>query len=778
MLDLWQNDAGITAQQVSPNEGHDLPATFSEGFDAAWEEGRLFAQSVAGENARLSALDDHVRDLQDKTGNNVAASIDWSAAAYGVPAAADLLDQVNTEAKKLGQPELSQEDLEQKAVEKSRAAETRYAALGAREQTFGSRVGSLAGSLASGAVDPINIATLPIAPETESVSILAAALRWGVVAGVSQAGIEAAGAPFRERVQPGYLESGAPILNVFGAAGLGAGTGGATRALGNVWSRVKTGAWPQSVRDAGNVVESAANVADSNVLPGTDGEAAHNEALAKAVDDIIAGRAFEAPQSVTEPPNVEPPGIVAYHGSPHTFERFDVSHIGAGEGSQSFGHGLYFAENPEVARSYQEQLGGQTIGGKPVNTSAEHAAAVALSKSDREGAIRYFERRIAQGRDADTARTAKYLLESNAPLPVVDKGNLYQVRISADSEHFLDWDKPASQQPVGLAVAYERAGLDLSGATDGEDAVRQLTTRLGSEQAASQALREAGIPGIKYLDQGSRGSGQFFVKADFDQFSVQGPGNISHGKFDTREAARAFADQKNAEDQTRNYVVFDDQSVSITHKNGEPVSLFGSFDAKLDVMMDERTAALGATNAAKAERAASTELPFVATEIEKRGEDHAAMLADRIAGLARSAGYNMPKDEAAIVAARVISAKSDDEARNILAEVAMRPRTIAELPPSEIAPPAPADVPPSTLPETALATPEHEQIVRADIDRERVAALERGDANLSVPVGIDADGNAIMRSADEAVREIEGFKAAAEEIQACATGNETEEDNG
>jgi hypothetical protein len=39
----------------------------------------------------------------------------------------------------------------------------------------------------------------------------------------------------------------------------------------------------------------------------------------------------------------------------------------------------------------------------------------------------------------------------------------------------------------------------------------ELWRRSGAESgpdAASQALREAGIPGIRYLDQGSRGSGE------------------------------------------------------------------------------------------------------------------------------------------------------------------------------------------------------------------------------------------------------------------------------
>jgi hypothetical protein len=46
-------------------------------------------------------------------------------------------------------------------------------------------------------------------------------------------------------------------------------------------------------------------------------------------------------------------GIRAYHGSPHDFDKFDVSKIGTGEGAQAYGHGIYVAENPSVAESYR-----------------------------------------------------------------------------------------------------------------------------------------------------------------------------------------------------------------------------------------------------------------------------------------------------------------------------------------------------------------------------------------------------------------------------------------
>jgi len=66
--------------------------------------------------------------------------------------------------------------------------------------------------------------------------------------------------------------------------------------------------------------------------------------------------------------------IRAYHGSPHNFERFDLSKIGTGEGAQVYGHGLYFAENPAVAEDYKQSLSRTGLwewDGKPLRRDTE-----------------------------------------------------------------------------------------------------------------------------------------------------------------------------------------------------------------------------------------------------------------------------------------------------------------------------------------------------------------------------------------------------------------------
>jgi len=172
---------------------------------------------------------------------------------------------------------------------------------------------------------------------------------------------------------------------------------------------------------------------------------------------------------------------------------------------------------------------------------------------------------------------------------IANPGKTYEVEINADPDAFLDWDKPLSEQPEAMAKLRDHANRinagkltasasgkeEIGGSSpspasifenyqfgavrassggyhprletpDGQRIYRDVTlpTRDAATQAGydriletvarpktqdeSKFLKEAGIPGIKYLDAGSRGAG----------------------------------------DGTRNYVVFDEKLISIVKKYG------------------------------------------------------------------------------------------------------------------------------------------------------------------------------------------------------------------
>jgi hypothetical protein len=211
-------------------------------------------------------------------------------------------------------------------------------------------------------------------------------------------------------------------------------------------------------------------------------------------------------------------GIRAYHGSPHDFDRFDLSKIGTGEGAQAYGHGLYFAENPAVAQNYKEGLVDRVL------TPAQGIADNIMNTVGygREKGIDYLRTQLERNQNlknfpvsADEYRQAIKLLETGWEAP---KGRMYEVNINAAPEQFLDWDKQLSAQPqavqelisnipqIARQQKFQTEFLGPEKGVTGSGIYRMASQEFPN--VASETMREAGIPGIKYLDQGSRTAGQ------------------------------------------------------------------------------------------------------------------------------------------------------------------------------------------------------------------------------------------------------------------------------
>jgi len=221
--------------------------------------------------------------------------------------------------------------------------------------------------------------------------------------------------------------------------------------------------------------------------------------------------------------------IRAYHGSPHDFDKFDISKIGTGEGAQAYGHGLYFAEAEGVARDYRNRLGGVDIqiGGQPhiSNNLPEELAHIALyDTGDINKAIAKLQE-VSRSNNAMPERAAVRWLEENKDKITVSRpGKMYEVNINASPEQFLNNDRMLSQQSPHVQEALSKFDLRLRDPVTGRPAPQygepvgreiydKLSMRMpgdlpSRDSAASATLRNAGIPGIKYLDQGSRGAGQ------------------------------------------------------------------------------------------------------------------------------------------------------------------------------------------------------------------------------------------------------------------------------
>lgn len=301
LLDLHQSDQALWAQP-KPNEGARLPTSTGEGFAAAWNESRLFSQSGANGAAQIQAIEDYVAEVKQKAGADLTPQASQIGIGGDFSKINDEVAKLNAARPDLGLTPLTPEELDRRAALVSRQARKTYEEQQAGE---GGGFGRFLGGLAGAATDPLNlVAGLVTGGEG---GIVLTALRLGGAAAASQAANEAVQADFRERVQPGYAASGAPGENILGTAAGGAvlGAGGKVvgMAAGRLWGRMKTGTWPTSVRDAGNALESEANVQSVNVYPGVAGEAAHRDALAGAVDQITKGDPVDVAAHIT--PEIE-----------------------------------------------------------------------------------------------------------------------------------------------------------------------------------------------------------------------------------------------------------------------------------------------------------------------------------------------------------------------------------------------------------------------------------------------------------------------------------------
>ena len=237
-------------------------------------------------------------------------------------------------------------------------------------------------------------------------------------------------------------------------------------------------------------------------------------------------------------------GATVWHGTPHRFPatpknplgEFDMSKIGTGEGAQAYGHGLYLADSPEVATSYQHGLTNRDFIRKvrdiydetvsPSEATESLLAHGGLSDSER-ALLHALQQDGWLGFDYPHQAVQAVLREGHnfdvSPATagaVRDFGSLYKVALPDEYlPRLLDWDKPIQDQAVAGAVAplMRRRMLELHPWNTGSDIYRELATEAKQRwtkpsanptEAASDALRSAGIPGVRYLDGVSRGARQ------------------------------------------------------------------------------------------------------------------------------------------------------------------------------------------------------------------------------------------------------------------------------
>jgi hypothetical protein len=284
----------------------------------------------------------------------------------------------------------------------------------------------------------------------------------------------------------------------------------------------------QAVQDAraGDYGSAAANLgfAAMDIVPGVAALRAGRGPIKSGLMDFLAD---------------ESGALRLYHGSPHDFDRFSTQNMYGGQGKQAYGRGLYFAENENVAKAFRAlnpstakiKHDGKTIRGDNQSLAAWY---IGKNNGDKDAAIRDYTNVWKPKSAKDPVLLAFEKLDPSK----LRLGNMYEVDVSANPADFMDWDAAMSAQPMAVQNALspmvtsrldmlEEAGQRAREAAVAKglpDFTPKSRDRLYQEMRGGDIigasrmgqlpgevenmLSGAGVPGIRYLDDGTVGGGK------------------------------------------------------------------------------------------------------------------------------------------------------------------------------------------------------------------------------------------------------------------------------
>lgn len=221
--------------------------------------------------------------------------------------------------------------------------------------------------------------------------------------------------------------------------------------------------------------------------------------------------------------------IRTYHGTGASFDKFDFSHMGEGEGSQAFGWGGYVTNSKEIAEDYTRRA---KI--RKDNGGFEFVTDMSANNKDMVRQYIYKHKDVDKGLDAmrkdlssaiemfpddeDLKELSNILAKKNEEIAVPDNiAYLYDVDIPDDNGDYLDWDAPLTDKQKNTIIKalrrlkidfadFEKRGFSFDGSFGGNAydflmyALRSTKKweDVNASRAVSKFLSSIGFKGIKY----------------------------------------------------------------------------------------------------------------------------------------------------------------------------------------------------------------------------------------------------------------------------------------
>lgn len=249
---------------------------------------------------------------------------------------------------------------------------------------------------------------------------------------------------------------------------------------------------------------------------------------------------------------VAEPGVKflrTYHGTGASFDKFDLSHALEGEGSETFGHGVYVTSSREIGREYAQRakqkkmanlyktirypdgVKGDTFKRRlfgemvtDVATGGDVKSAKELAKKRVGADVNDVEHTLENLKDREKGTEYEQSLKDDLAkykdaLKWIDsldddyltQGNAtrYEVEIPEDNgSNYIDWKNKLKKSHLSkVNKELVRIGKEpietiypsrVDGKVRGQDLYDELSAILGSKEAASKLLSDAGFVGIKY----------------------------------------------------------------------------------------------------------------------------------------------------------------------------------------------------------------------------------------------------------------------------------------
>lgn len=228
----------------------------------------------------------------------------------------------------------------------------------------------------------------------------------------------------------------------------------------------------------------------------------------------------------------------AYHGSPYTFDHFDLGAIGTGEGAQGHGWGLYFAQDKQIAKAYKDTLSHNMYGDNDLMFNEEALNKLYSTLSDKAHTeadydkLSVIENILITHTEDDVLNNSDEMFDAEAIKwwktqrerylnKEYKESTLFEVDIPED-DVLLDEKRNINEQPKKVQQAVRKMYRSLGYKTSalkyvtGKEFYDTVAAEKGGQKEASEFINEHGIKGITY-DGGN--DGKCFVV--FDDKAIQ-----------------------------------------------------------------------------------------------------------------------------------------------------------------------------------------------------------------------------------------------------------------